>query len=253
MKIGFQISGATKRKKIIDAPIDSDDTKREAVVSMEQGASKVSADEKAKTELVIPLPPPRNPSIAPAVSADDADQLAAQELLNDLTKSDGKKSENTLVIVTKKVEDVKAPLLMANVAPELLACSNDDERFKVDISLRAENMDVNSDLYQNVPIEAFGAAMLRGMGWTGPTEEEESDKKKYDIIPRENRLGLGATAKPPDEKDRRGSKEKKEKAKEEWKRKAEEQLEKQKLYVSFIFYFDHCDSDGMLSHNVCVD
>ena len=197
MKIGFHISGLTKRKKIIDSA--ADDTVKESIVSVELGAG-IVADraEKERNELVIPLPPTKN--AAAPVTTDDIDQLAAQELLQDIAKPGDSSMESTLVIGAQKASNSKAPLLLANVAPELLSCTNDDERFKVDISLRAENVDVLSESYHQVPIDQFGAAMLRGMGWTGPTEEEKSDKKKYDIVPRENRLGLGATAKPPDEK-----------------------------------------------------
>jgi hypothetical protein len=58
------------------------------------------------------------------------------------------------------------------------------------------------------------------MGWTGPEEEEKSmaDKLYKDVLPREQRLGLGAMPKPP-EKSMRGSKEKKAKLKEEWNKK----------------------------------
>jgi hypothetical protein len=56
-----------------------------------------------------------------------------------------------------------APLLMANLAPELLGIQSDDERFKKDISLRAEDMDFTSNRYKSIPVNEFGAAMLRGM------------------------------------------------------------------------------------------
>lgn len=197
MKIGFQISGSTKRKKIIES--HDDEAKKETVVSIELGTGIVgNMVERASNELVIPLPPQRN-AVKPDTTS-DIDQLAAHELLQDLTNTNAASTESTLVIGAQKAANSKAPLLLANVAPELLQCTNDDERFKVDISLRADNVDVMSESYQHVPIEQFGAAMLRGMGWTGPSKEEESDKTKYDIIPRENRLGLGATAKPPDDK-----------------------------------------------------
>lgn len=48
----------------------------------------------------------------------------------------------------------------------------------------------------DVPIEEFGAALLRGMGWAGP---QEGDESVTDVEPRHQRLGLGAQPKPPEE------------------------------------------------------
>ena len=62
---------------------------------------------------------------------------------------------------------------------------------------------------------------LRGMGWEGPEPEEtEIANKLYkEVIPREQRLGLGAMPKPPEAKGRKGNKEKEKKLKEDWKKK----------------------------------
>ena len=47
--------------------------------------------------------------------------------------------------------------------------NQDDEtqEFKRDLARQADDLDVESEAYANVPISEFGAAMLRGMGWTG--------------------------------------------------------------------------------------
>src|SRR3546814_13580115 len=84
-------------------------------------------------------------------------------------------------------------------------------------------MDVRSVRYQTSPIGEFGASRIRGMGWSGPTkEDEERAKTTFLPTPREARLGLGATAKPPDAKDKRKPTGKaKEKA---WKEAASERL-----------------------------
>jgi hypothetical protein len=44
--------------------------------------------------------------------------------------------------------------------------------------------------YERVPVEEFGAALLRGMGWKGPSANEKSRVKE--IKKRPNLLGLGA-------------------------------------------------------------
>ncbi|KAJ1724924.1 hypothetical protein LPJ53_000850 [Coemansia erecta] len=65
--------------------------------------------------------------------------------------------------------------------------------------------DVDEETYERVPVEAFGAAMLRGMGWKGEGEDTEKDKDKsgksrsknhVDFTPRPSLLGLGAKPKP---------------------------------------------------------
>lgn len=136
---------------------------------------------------------------------------------------------------TQPQSEKRAPLLMANIAPELLGLQSEEERFKKDISLRADDMDANSTRYKSIPVNEFGAAMLRGMGWKGPTKDDEEKEKKLisAVIPRESRLGLGASHKPPDEK---GNNKKNEKQLIEWKQKAEEKLRKQSFEIGDIIW-----------------
>ena len=71
---------------------------------------------------------------------------------------------------------------------------NDDEhgdQLKQDLERLAEDVDVESDTYRKIPIQDFGAALLRGMGWTGTQSTKEEDH----ALPRPARLGLGATPK----------------------------------------------------------
>ena len=62
---------------------------------------------------------------------------------------------------------------MLNVAPELLNITNDSEIFKCDVSSRAADMNVRSEIYDAIPVSQFGAALLRGMGWAGPDKGRE--------------------------------------------------------------------------------
>jgi G patch domain/KOW motif-containing protein len=264
MKVGFQLNQINKRKKLYDDEIQ--ENQKEILLSVEGNSLQISSSSSSSSsqtkELVIPLPPPRNLTIPiplPITSSNASlplsqdnseveseeliqikksektlDEIAAQELLAEISKSNNE-IDNSLVINSilpkQQSNGVTAPLLLANVPPELMKITNDDERFKVDISLRAENLDVNSSAYQAIPIEQFGAAMLRGMGWSGPSPEEAKDDKKYQVVPRENRLGLGALPKPPEEK-KKNRKEKDKEKSEAWYKKAESLLENQKLYVS---------------------
>lgn len=75
---------------------------------------------------------------------------------------------------------------------------DDAVKYKKDLENRAEDIDVESDAYVSVPISEFGAAMLRGMGWSGDGKQNtKSDQEEKYAAPRPHRLGLGATPLPP--------------------------------------------------------
>jgi len=81
------------------------------------------------------------------------------------------------------------PTVIANAAPT--SFENDEH---LDVSLRAEASTL--DDYENVPIEQYGLAMLRGMGWK-PGDGIGGYKKEvvaiFDPQSRPKGLGLGAT------------------------------------------------------------
>ena len=266
---------ATANALGVGEDVNEGETTKETVTEITKGVIKSAVSSSATSNLlIIPLPPTRRSSVPTNVTETDApvvtvttttttttdddtvvhttktlEQLAAEELV---AESKGEiKHENGRMLTIPSVSNnlattsqsnnnqstaKAAPLLMANLAPELLAAKDDEERFKVDISMRPEDLNVRSDAYKAVPIEEFGAAMLRGMGWTGPdesTEATENQRKqliedKERMVPRESRLGLGATARPPEEKGR-GNKERNAQKKKEWDKKALELLKKQTL------------------------
>lgn len=219
LKLGFQIK--VQKRKRINVESNNDDQKDLIKCIEGRVIAPVNAVDHSK-QLVIPL---RNVS---GVLSDNSktlsiDEQAAAELVCELS---GEKVSSTseLLILQNKSKNGSLPMLLANQPKELLGLKDDDERFKVDLSLRPDEVDVKSEIYEKIPIEEFGAAMLRGMGWTGPSEEDT--KKVYDINPREYRLGLGALPKPPDEKGP-GDKKKKEEKKKEWMKKANDLLKNQ--------------------------
>lgn len=87
----------------------------------------------------------------------------------------------------------KGPILQQNAVPGLDALEDVAEKYRHDVALRPEAPDVHSDVYESVPVEAFGAALLRGMGWTG---DVESDDMGTTLQPRHKLLGLGAKKRP---------------------------------------------------------
>lgn len=63
----------------------------------------------------------------------------------------------------------------------------------IDLANHAADLSVNSSAYSNIPVEEFGAALLRGMGWTGTISGDQKSSYK-EIQPRKKGLGLGASA-----------------------------------------------------------
>ena len=70
---------------------------------------------------------------------------------------------------------------------------SDTQQFQNDLIHLPQELDTASESYRKVPIQEFGAALLRGMGWTG----ESVDRTMVDPVRRPHRLGLGATPKLP--------------------------------------------------------
>ncbi|KAI8616865.1 DExH-box splicing factor binding site-domain-containing protein [Chytriomyces sp. MP71] len=99
------------------------------------------------------------------------------------------------------------PILQQNAVPGIRAIQDPKEKYLFDVSLRPEEATLQD--FEEVPIEDFGLAMLRGMGYND--EDENGSKKKEDFVfskPRPNLLGLGAEPpKPPSMafKDKKGS------------------------------------------------
>jgi len=76
------------------------------------------------------------------------------------------------------------PPLLRNIAPGILQQKEELEKFKLDLSYRPDSP-VESD-YKRIPIQGFGEALLRGMGWT------PGESCVHNVNIRPTRLGLGA-------------------------------------------------------------
>jgi len=94
------------------------------------------------------------------------------------------------------------PILKQNAVPGTENLRNETEKFRHDIQFRPEESTLED--YERIPIEEFGAAMLRGMGWEkGKAVGRNRNNKNamvepIEFIPRPALLGLGAQPKPPD-------------------------------------------------------
>ena len=55
----------------------------------------------------------------------------------------------------------------------------------------ADDIHIHDDAYRSVPVQGFGAALLKGMGWTGPGKGDAKERSEG-VKVRPHRLGLGA-------------------------------------------------------------
>ena len=247
-RLGFQMKGSSKRQRIVNIAPDHKEQIEEITAIEDSKIASTFPDKDAP--LVIPLKPTVSSNREPVVAGSELDHQAALELIKEVKRNgEDDTVDQGLVIGSSIVAGTdsskshaarsgkRAPLLLQNVAPELLLETDGDKRFKMDMELRAEDMNIRSDAYDAVPVEQFGAALLRGMGWSGQREEKE-----YKIAPRENRLGLGALPKPPE--DTKSNKHKggpgksgdkdmrqvrREESQRQWQHRAEQRLQAQQL------------------------
>ncbi|CAK8679635.1 unnamed protein product [Clavelina lepadiformis] len=122
-------------------------------------------------------------------SKDNLDEKAAQEIMKESEKFLEKRS---IEDEDKEFEKMQVPLLMKNKVPE--GFETDD---KLNVSLRPEESSLTD--YDAIPIEAFGMAMLRGMGWdpnVGIGKTFKQNTKMLETVVRPKGLGLGAAANP---------------------------------------------------------
>jgi G patch domain/KOW motif-containing protein len=84
------------------------------------------------------------------------------------------------------------PILATNSIPGI-HLMNEDDKFKLDVNLRPK--DTSLEDYDDVPVDQFGAALLRGMGWKDGDSvgrNKNSLSRPIEFIARPEFLGLGA-------------------------------------------------------------
>jgi len=124
---------------------------------------------------------------------DDEDAKAIQSLQQDAedpnrSKSQQEQRNKNLVIAAAKDDFQRKPSQQQQEHRET-------QQFQQDLDKLPDAMDVDAYQQSRVPIAEFGAAMLRGMGWTG--DNSGQSKNQEPSLPRPHRLGLGATPAPP--------------------------------------------------------
>ena len=83
------------------------------------------------------------------------------------------------------------------------AAQDDTERYRLDVATRADAAELEA--YESMPIEDFGKAYLRGLGWEEGKAVGNNPKaaivEAIEYVPRPDRLGLGAAPKPKEPKE----------------------------------------------------
>ena len=214
---GFGLKGC--RKRILEAEAEDNAVIQESILSFEAAPEMEKGAEEGEGEkLVIPLPPSMAQKGRAVKNGDDEGGAGADGMKVEVGDEDAETSAKPV------------PLLLQGLDPRLLSATGDHDRFKVDMSLRAEDVECREENYVAVPVEKFGAAMLRGMGWAGPTQADEDWAKSLDnFVPRDAMLGLGAIAKPPEGREKKWDKGKEKQGK--WEEQAKLKLAIQKLAV----------------------
>jgi hypothetical protein len=189
-----------------------DEPRRDRILTVENqrviGEQEQREEEQKEKPLVIPLPSsapltaPSAPPETPSVSTDSktsAPTYSAQKFGLTImhrakpleptpdteSTSDIPVESNTKVPLLLKAQHQRSQLTGIDVK------MSDEEKFKRDIEHRPAEADL--DAYERIPVEDFGAALLRGMGWK---DGEPLGKNGPDapVVPakRDNLLGLGA-------------------------------------------------------------
>nr|XP_022299314.1 G patch domain and KOW motifs-containing protein-like [Crassostrea virginica] len=192
--LSFGFSKKIEKKDITKSVVaeneKAEDTTIDYVTSVDNKTIKGTKPETEKKVYVIPLIKQNKwrkddqEKLGDSVKGKDAvEDEAIKEILQDAAKKNEAWEEQGKVIDA----DIAIPLLMQNKVPE--GFETDD---KLDVSLRPSEPE-EAD-YEEIPIEQYGMAMLRGMGWK---DGEGIGKNKKAFAPvvatlRPKGLGLGA-------------------------------------------------------------
>ncbi|XP_044124225.1 G-patch domain and KOW motifs-containing protein [Bufo gargarizans] len=188
--VSFGFSRVSKPKLVVPSSKDTGDGEEKEYLLAAEGKELLSTKPVAETKpLVIPLiqknrwsqlSKEKAENGVPQTQLDPMLSQAVKELIEESRKKEQEDSEDD--------QTVSIPLLMQNRVPD-----GYEDGDKVNVSLRPEPAEAAD--YEVVPVEHYGMAMLRGMGW----KEGEGIGKtfKQDVKPLEQKLrpkglGLGA-------------------------------------------------------------
>ncbi|ESO94471.1 hypothetical protein LOTGIDRAFT_118225, partial [Lottia gigantea] len=189
LSFGFskKINSKKLQKSAVSEDIASEDHSKDFVTSLEgkEVKSTKPKQDRSSKKYVIPLIKENKWR----TSGNEMDDKAAKEIIEDSSKS----NENWVDRGGDGVDpNLQVPLLMKNRVP---AGFETDE--KLNVVLRPDAPDTVD--YEEIPIDHFGKAMLRGMGWEEGKGIGKNEKAiaPYEAVMRTKGLGLGADKKQP--------------------------------------------------------
>jgi len=186
-KISFRIQ-TKKSTNLIKATLALDDEVQQEEELCERLAREAAERQQGKA-------PPLVIRLANDVVKNQDDEAAIAALIHD---AEGNAPDR---VISSQMSDAQKQIPLLLRARQKLGKDSEkalDEKgeFHQDLSHRPDELDPQSDAYRAVPVEEFGAALLRGMGWKGSKNDEKSKDDQLHQ-PRHHRLGLGATPAPP--------------------------------------------------------
>ncbi|XP_028923845.1 G-patch domain and KOW motifs-containing protein [Ornithorhynchus anatinus] len=193
--VSFSFTRTAARKRVVEPKGGKDAVEeKDFLKAVERNELQSVKPAEAPKELIIPLIKNnqwRKPAPAPAVQKESKPPPPEDGVLTQAVKEiieESKKSLEERENGSQVDPNLAIPLLMQNRVPDGF-----EDGDKVDVSLRPESA-TEAD-YEVVPVEAYGIAMLRGMGWKAG--EGIGRTFKQDVKPQENQLrpkglGLGA-------------------------------------------------------------
>ncbi|OUM70204.1 hypothetical protein PIROE2DRAFT_56889 [Piromyces sp. E2] len=192
--------------------LDKDQNEKEGEKEEEKEEGDDKIDLKSKYGLQIPVKKRKlNTEVDKAVEVTKLDSTENENVTIKDTRTleeiaiDALKKEAQMDIDSRdhtKSNIAAIPILKQNAVPGTENLKTETEKFRYDIQFRPEESTLED--YERIPIEEFGAAMLRGMGWekgkaVGRNRNNKSAMvEPIEFIPRPALLGLGAQPKPPD-------------------------------------------------------
>ena len=151
--------------------------------------------------LIIPVAPDQNkwkqkqqqPTVLLAPEPNSSiDDLTAIQALHDDTVTDRSLKNNDRRTSSVKIPSHANTFVAVGNTSQTTLDDREIKQYHKDIDALPAELNETAEEYQRVPINEFGAALLRGMGWKDDTAAHPSVPEIDDIMPRPHRLGLGA-------------------------------------------------------------
>lgn len=198
--IAFSFSKKAEPKRVVGALAKEKKIEGEAIKGLEAGQVTVDAPREASKKLTIVCKNPLEPTQRKGTPKDTSASLNKQIQDLDVEPRGGLLTKNLSKLSEEDAEATRE--LLKDLA------RSDDDAALLDVKpiLMREGSkrirettapEASRDMFERVPVEAFGEALLRGMGFD---PAKHSTKPVWYDKPRDNLLGLGAKALLPHEK-----------------------------------------------------